>query len=105
MDRSLFLVRIKILDAKGVCDSAVTGPYSAIISHSCNYVGTYVDTLIDFFFPWIFQLDLVTLFVRVIYLITIYMFIVFINEVLFSFPDYFPVYVMTLIYNWIAFKY
>ena len=39
MDRSLFLVKSKILDVEGVRNSVFTGPHSTIISDSCDYVG------------------------------------------------------------------
>ena len=64
---------------------AFTGPYSAIISDSCYYVGIYVGVLIEFYLPCIFKLDLVSLFVHVTYSITVFTFIAFIDNVLFSF--------------------
>ena len=98
MDSSLFLVRSWILDVKGVRDFAFTGSYSAIISERYDYIGTQVGVLIEFCLPRIFKKDLVSLFVCVIYFITIFIFVALINEVLFLFPDCFQVYVMMLIY-------
>ena len=79
---------------KGVRDSIIMGPNNIIISHSCDYVGTYVSVLIKFCFPRVFKQELVSLFIRVIYNI---MFVAFIDKFLFLFPDYFPVYIETSI--------
>ena len=97
MDRGLFLIRSLILDVKGVRDSSFTDPYNAIISVICDYVGTYVGVLIELCLPRVFKQDNVSLLIHVIYSITILTFVAFINKVLFSFPDHFPVYVMTSI--------
>ena len=39
------LVRCQILDVEGVHNPSLIGPCSAIISDSCDYVGTYVGVL------------------------------------------------------------
>ena len=54
MDHNFFLIRSLVSDVKGVRDSAFTGPYSAIISDSCDDVGTYVGVLIEFSLPHVF---------------------------------------------------
>ena len=54
VDRSLFLIRSLILDVEVVRDSAFTSSYSAFISDSYDYVGTYVGVLIKFCFLLIF---------------------------------------------------
>ena len=81
-----------------------TGPYSAIISDSCDHVWTYVGVLIKFYLSINLNKGLISLFIRVIYSIMTYIFVAFVDKVLFSYPDCFPVYVMTSIYYWIASK-
>ena len=66
---------------------------------------TYVGVLIEFFLSRVFKQDLVSLFLRVIYLISIFKFVAFIDKVSFLFPDCFPVNFVTSIYYWITSKY
>ena len=72
-------MRSKVLDVKGVCDSAFTGPNSAIISDSCDYIGTYLGILSECCLPCVFKYDLVSLFVCVPYLIIVFLFVTFID--------------------------
>ena len=75
------------MDIEGVRNSAFMGPNSAFISDICADIGTYIGILIELFLPRAFKYDLVSLFVRVVYSITIFTFVAFIDMVLLSSPD------------------
>ena len=60
--------------------------------------------LIEFCLPRVFKLDLVSLFIRVVCFVTVFIFVPFIDKVIFSFPYCFPIYIIKLIFNSIASK-
>ena len=55
MEVHLFFVRSNVANIEGVCYFIFTCPNSAIISDSCDFVGSQVCILVEFSFPRIFK--------------------------------------------------
>ena len=55
MEEHLFLVQSNVANAEGVCYFAFRCPNSAIISDSCDCVGSQVCILVEFGYPNIFK--------------------------------------------------
>ena len=50
MEESLFFVSSNVVNVEDVSDFTFTSPNSAIISDSCEYVGTQIRILVEFGF-------------------------------------------------------
>ena len=53
--KHLLFVRINVANVKGICDLTFVELNSAIISDSCDYIGTQIRTLIEFSFTTHFE--------------------------------------------------
>ena len=64
---------------KGVYNFAFVGPNSAVISDSCDYIGTQIYVLVELCFPYIFKYDPVPFIICVFSSIAISLYISLIN--------------------------
>ena len=55
MEEHFFFVQNDVVNVKGVCNFTFAGSNSAIISDSCDYVGTQLFIAVEFSFPRILK--------------------------------------------------